>query len=363
MRVLALITDAFGGYGGIALYNRDVLTALCNHPEITEVVAIPRRIPNALEPLPDKLDFVVSAASGPLPYIRSLFGKIYQHGQFDFILCGHINLMPIAWLFGKLLRLPVILEIYGIDAWQPTESWLSNKLAGTADVVISISNYTRERFLSWVRMPEQACKLLPNAIHMENYSAGDKSEELLDRYGLKDKVVILTLGRIVSRERAKGFDEILELMPDLILEIPNVSYVIAGEGDYRSELEEKARALNVQDRVVFTGMVKEEEKVDLYRLADVYAMPSRGGGFGFVFLEAMACGVPVVASKADGSRDAVRNGKLGIMVKPGDLEELKTGILQGLRTTKGIPAGLDYFAFPNFSQRLHKIVNHVVRQV
>jgi len=137
MRVLALITDAFGGYGGIALYNRDVLTALCHHPEITEVVAIPRRIPNALEPLPDKLDFVVSAASGPLPYIRSLFGKIYQHGQFDFILCGHINLMPIAWLFGKLLRLPVILEIYGIDAWQPTESWLTNKLAGTADVVIS----------------------------------------------------------------------------------------------------------------------------------------------------------------------------------------------------------------------------------
>jgi len=363
MRVLALVTDAFGGYGGIALYNRDILTALCNHPEITEVVAIPRLIQKALEPLPDKLDFDVSAASGTLPYIRSLFGKIYQYGQFDFILCGHINLMPVAWLLGKLLRLPVILEIYGIDAWQPTERWLTNKLVGTADVVISISDYTKERFLSWARMPEEECKLLPNAIHMENYNVGEKSEELLDRYGLKDKVVILTLGRIVSRERAKGFDEIIELLPDLILEIPNLIYVIAGEGDYRSELEEKVRALNVQDSVVFTGMVKEEEKADLYRLADVYAMPSRGEGFGFVFLEAMACGVPVVASKADGSRDAVRNGELGIMVEPGDPEELKAGILQALRTTKGIPAGLDYFAFPNFSQRCHNIINHVVRQV
>jgi len=360
MRVLALVTDAFGGYGGIALYNRDVLTALCNHPEITEVVAIPRRVPNALEPLPEKLDYVVSAAGGTLSYIRTLFGKISQYRQFDFILCGHINLMPIAWLLGKLLRVPVILEIYGIDAWQPTERWLTNKLAGTANVVISISEYTKERFLNWVKMSEAACKLLPNAIHLENYSEGEKSAELLDRYGLKDKTVILTLGRIVSRERAKGFDEILELLPDLILDIPNIRYVIAGEGDYRPELEKKVRALNVQDKVVFTGMIKEEEKADLYRLADLYVMPSRGEGFGFVFLEAMACGVPVVASKIDGSRDAVRNGELGIMVEPDDPAEIKAGILQGLRTPRGIPAGLDYFAFPNFSQRLHNIINQVM---
>jgi phosphatidylinositol alpha-1,6-mannosyltransferase len=362
VRILALITDAFGGHGGIALYNRDVLTALCRHPEVTEVVAIPRCISNSMEPLPEKLDYVTSSIDGKLSYMRALLAKIRQYRQFDMILCGHINLMPMAWLLGKVLRVPVILEIYGIDAWQPTSRRLTNKLAASADAVISISNYTRERFLSWAGVPAKSCQLLPNAIHLENYGEGEKSLQLLDRYGLKERKVILTLGRLVSQQRAKGFDEILELLPELALEIPNITYVIAGEGDYRSELEKKARVLNVQDRVVFTGMIKEEEKADLYRLADVYAMPSRGEGFGFVFLEAMACGIPVIASKIDGSRDAVRDGALGILVDPDDPEEIKRGILQGLRTPRGdIPAGLEYFAFPNFSRRLHEIVNQVVR--
>jgi len=363
MKVLAIIPDAFGGYGGIAVYNRDVLTALCQHPAITDVVAIPRSISNPLETLPKKLDYVVSAAEGKFAFTRALFGAIRGHRKFDVILCGHINLIPIAWLLGKVLHIPVILEIYGIDAWQPTKRWLTNKLTSTAGAVISISDYTRKRFISWVGMPAETCTLLPNAIHLDNYGQGDKSPVLLKRYGLKNRTVILTLGRIVSKERAKGFDEILEVLPALVEEVSDIIYVIAGEGDYRPQLETKARALNVQDRVVFTGMIKEEEKADLYRLADLYAMPSRGEGFGFVFLEAMACGVPVLASKTDGSRDALRDGELGILVDPDDPEEIKAGILKGLQVPRGIPAGLQYFAFPNFTKRLHMIFNQVMQPV
>jgi glycosyltransferase involved in cell wall biosynthesis len=81
-------------------------------------------------------------------------------------------------------------------------------------------------------------------------------------------------------------------------------------------LQEKARSLGVHGRVVFAGYVPESEKADHYRLADAYVMPGRGEGFGIVYLEALACGVPVVASEVDGSREAVREGALGILVDP-----------------------------------------------
>jgi glycosyltransferase involved in cell wall biosynthesis len=106
--------------------------------------------------------------------------------------------------------------------------------------------------------------------------------------------------------------------------------------------------------VVFTGRVSESEKQDLYRLADVFAMPGRGEGFGFVFLEALACGVPVVASKLDGSREAVRDGMLGELCDPRDPSSLFDAIQAALAKPRGIvPEGLSYFDFPSFERRVH----------
>ncbi|RUM36875.1 MAG: glycosyltransferase family 1 protein [Desulfobulbus sp.] len=360
MRILALITDAFRGYGGIALYNRDVLTALCQHPEITEVVAVPRSIPNVKESLPAKLEYVDISARGKFFYLYALLRLLVRQNRFDVILCSHINLMPVAWLLKKMFQVPVILEIYGIDAWSPPVGRKITRMAlGAADEVICISSYTRKLFFAWSSLSERICTLLPNAIHLDQYGEGEKSQRLIARYGLADRRVLLTLGRLVSRERAKGFDEILELLPALIQDEPDICYVIAGEGDYRSELEAKAKSLKVENHVVFTGMVNEEEKADLYRLADVYVMPSRGEGFGFVFLEAMACGIPVIASIADGSCDAVRDGKLGILVDPDDSEGIRQAILKSLKLPRGIPTGLEYFSFSSFTRKLHAIIDKV----
>jgi glycosyltransferase involved in cell wall biosynthesis len=89
-------------------------------------------------------------------------------------------------------------------------------------------------------------------------------------------------------------------------------------------------------------------------------MPSRGEGFGFVFLEAMASGIPVVASSIDGGREAVLDGALGILVDPGNREDLKRGILEALARPKGIPTGLDYFFFEKFEQRCHRFVRTIL---
>ena len=113
----------------------------------------------------------------------------------------------------------------------------------------------------------------------------------------------------------KGFDQVMDILPQIRQEIPNIAYLIVGDGSDRSRLEEKAKLMGIADNVVFAGRISESEKADHYRLADVYVMPSHGG-FGIVFLEAMACGIPVIGSKVDGSCEALKHGELGILVDP-----------------------------------------------
>jgi glycosyltransferase involved in cell wall biosynthesis len=89
-------------------------------------------------------------------------------------------------------------------------------------------------------------------------------------------------------------------------------------------------------------------------------MPSRGEGFGFVFLEAMASGVPVIASKHDGGREAIRNGALGILVDASNPAEIFAAIRETLaHGERRIPEGLDYFSFPNFVARVHAIIDGI----
>jgi glycosyltransferase involved in cell wall biosynthesis len=169
----------------------------------------------------------------------------------------------------------------------------------------------------------------------------------------------MTFGRMAADERYKGFDEIIELLPRLRKTRPDLVYLAAGDGNDRPRLEAKAREVGVGDMVVFTGAVPEAEKADLYRLADAYVMPSSGEGFGFVVLEALACGIPVVASTADGTREAVCGGELGLLADPRVPDALEGAILEALQRPKAIPPGLEYFSVPNFRRRLSAAISKI----
>jgi glycosyltransferase involved in cell wall biosynthesis len=99
--------------------------------------------------------------------------------------------------------------------------------------------------------------------------------------------------------------------------------------------------------------------VDYYNLADAFVMPGRGEGFGIVYLEAMACGVPVVASALDGSREALLDGKLGVLVNPLDPASIKQGICEALSRGKDVPLGLDYFSGRCFHERVQGIFDQI----
>lgn len=358
MKVLLLTTDAYGGHGGIALYNRDIAEALAEIPEVEEVSVIPRNMPLPAESIPEKVRFLPQAAGSKARYIRIAMSEARK--DFDLVVCGHINLLPLVVLLNSYMRAPLALMVYGIDAWQQpyrlAKQWLKK-----VDAIWSISAITRDRMNAWATLPEDNFTLLPNAIHLERYGMAEKRADLFERYQLADSKLIMTLARLPSAERYKGVDEVLEIMPALLKEEPSLKYVVVGDGDDRPRLEAKAHSLGIAEKVVFTGMVKEADKAGLFRLADAFVMPGRGEGFGFVFLEALACGVPAVGSKVDGSREALRDGMLGELVDPADLESIKQGILRALAKPKAIPQGLDYFAWPAFARRVAAAVRGLMK--
>ncbi len=212
---------------------------------------------------------------------------------------------------------------------------------------------THERMSAWEPVPREAYLQVPNAIHPARDGMAPRRPDLQQRHWLNDgEEVIMTLDRPPDAERYKGLDEVLEAMPTLLQRRPRLKYLVCGEGNDRPRLMAKARSLGIADAVVFTGMIDECDKADYFRLADAFAMPGRGEGFGFVFLEALACGVPVVGSKLDGSQEALRDGLLGELVDPGNATSVIESIERALSQPKLIPEGLTYFAWPQFQERL-----------
>jgi glycosyltransferase involved in cell wall biosynthesis len=384
LRILILLTDGFGGIGGIAKFNRDLLTALCLDENVAEVVALPRLMPEPPGPLPDKLTYDTSGLGGKMRYVKAARNLIRREPapQFDLIICGHVHLLPIAVLLRARLPAPCSLHlvVHGIDAWAPTASRLSNACVRRVDGFISVSNVTKRRFMRWSKLRDDQGVVLPNCVDLSAFTPGPKSAELLRRYSLHGKRILMTLGRLASEERYKGFDEVLESLPELSKTVPELAYLICGDGADRVRLAAKARALGLAvleigdgtnknnshssgPAVVFAGKISDGEKADHFRLADVYVMPSSGEGFGIVYLEALACGVPVIGSKADGSREALLNGKLGTLVDPRDRNELLSAIAKALNEPRngdsfaGVNGdSIERFSTGHFRRRVHDIL-------
>ena len=348
MKILLLCTDAYGGHGGIALYNRDLAEALAVRDDVEEVIVVPRVIRSEVRDVPPKVTFHADAARGRLQYLRAIARA--RAAKPDLVICGHMNLLPVAC---SLARHPLLM-IYGIEAWKHA-SPLVNRLLHRACAIVSISEITRGRLLAWSQYRGRTY-LLPNAIHAEAYGIREKRPDLVARYHLEGKRVLLTVGRLAAEERYKGFDEVLEILGQLP---QDVVYMIAGGGNDAVRLQQKALQLGVADRVIFTGLFPEEDKPDLYALADIYVMPSRGEGFGYVFLEALASGVPVIGSKHDGGREALLDGELGLLVDPANPAEILAGLREILQTRSRhtVPPLLDHFSFGRFQTRLNAILD------
>lgn len=361
MRILALVTDAYGSRGGMAKFNRDMLDALCGMTHCDEVLVLPRTLHEAVGAIPDRLRFDTRSLGGKHRYARHLVRALPTMGRIDAVICGHVRLLPLGWLAARVKQAPLVLVVHGVEAWQPQDSAITNRLVRSVDAFVTVSEHTRARFVAWAHPRTRRAYVVPNTIDPTRFGAGPKPERLLDRYGLRGRTVLLTVSRLSAEERYKGHDEIIELLPRLASDVPDIAYLIVGEGDDKPRLQGKAAALGLAERVVFAGHVPEVEKADHYRLADAFVMPGRGEGFGIVYLEAAACGIPVVASSADASREAVVDGALGEIADPADPESIRRAVLAALARGRGtVPDELEQFSMARFATRWEHLMTEVV---
>ncbi len=363
-RALVLVSDAYGGRGGIAKFNRDLLEALSIHPQYRETVALPRVINESVTGgFPDRLQFIVEAAQGKFAYTVSLFKLFLSRQRIDVVICGHLHLLPMAWLASRLSGAPLLLVCHGIEAWKPTGRWLANRLVRSLDYLVAVSAVTRDRFRRWAGSSRLDDFILPNCVDLTYFQPQAKKQALLDRYHLNGKRVIMTLARFSEQERYKGVDEVLDVFPNLLKSFPDLRYIAAGSGEDLPRVQQKARSLGITEWVIFPGQIPEEEKPDYYNLAEAFVMPGRGEGFGIVYLEAMACGIPVVGSILDGSREALQEGRLGILVDPLDLASVEAGIREALGRPRVVPSGVEFFSRDRFQERVHAMLNQVAAGV
>jgi len=241
-------------------------------------------------------------------------------------LAAHPNLAPITRAM-KLIapRMKNVVCTHGIEVWEPLSRSRRQALRratlvlapsrATADFVVSVQGVRQERVrvLPWALDPDFETRLsghFPGTLPLD-FPAGR---------------VILTVGRWLKSERYKGMDTLIKAMPRLLLHWPDLQLVLVGSGDDREWLVNIARDSGVQLHTRFLSDLTYAELSACYAAAEVFALPSRGEGFGFVYLEAMARGKPVIGGAHGGAPEVIQDGKTGYLVQHGDVPQLATSI-------------------------------------
>jgi phosphatidylinositol alpha-1,6-mannosyltransferase len=325
--MLALVTDAFGGRGGIAQYNRDVLGALVRAG--SSITVLPRLAPDPVEtpggiiqepPRHNRIRYALAAW-------RVAFTK-----RPNLIFCGHLYMAPLCALIARFTRARLIVQMHGVEAWR-RPSRLQRAAVEAADLVLAVSRFTRGTVLAWAAISPERIIVLPNTVG-DAFAPGDSST-LRATLGLQGKRVLLTVGRLDSRERYKGHDRVILAIPQLVAAGHDVVYLIVGEGDDRHRLETCACETGVADRVRFMGSLEPPMLINIYRAADVFVLPSTGEGFGIAFLEAMASGTPALGLAIAGAQDALADGELGMSVCESEFAIALTRALECPRSEPG----------------------------
>ncbi len=229
-----------------------------------------------------------------------------------------------GWLAGacrRLFGLKTIIYIHGEEISTRTEydqgGQRRRRAFAAADGIVAVSRFTQDTLTGGFGVPAAKIELVSNGVDLQRFVPRPRPAHLIGRYGLGDRPVLLTVSRLYAR---KGIDRTIESLPAVLSACPDLVYLIVGEGSYRPTLEALVVRLGLGRHVMFAGAVPDYELTEHYALGDVFIMANREmpdgetEGFGLVFLEANACGLPAIAGRAGGSVDAVTDRVNGLVV-------------------------------------------------
>lgn len=239
-----------------------------------------------------------------IPYLFILYFKCH----FDVIRVHSPEFVGFAAVFFKLFfpKVKIVATFHHLD--EGKLPFLANKfLAGKFDLVTVATQKSQEEYISeFDKENKQKIVVIPHGIS-NSYYPDNKNQELIKKYSLENKHVLLYLGQLIARKNLPFALEVLKILPqDYVL-------IIAGDGPEKDNLIKKAECLNLGSRIFFAGKVSESEKNDYYNLADIFVFPSLLEGFGMTIVEAQKCGRVVIVSPSPIFSDFVQDGKTGLV--------------------------------------------------
>jgi phosphatidyl-myo-inositol dimannoside synthase len=287
------------------------------------------------------------------------------------VIALHPHLAPIVWAMrARSRKFRSIIFTHGVEVWQPL-GWPRGAALRRSDLVIGPSADTVQHLISEQGILPGNVQRLPWGLDPEFEARLATPESLspppdFPRTGR----IILTVGRWDASEKYKGADILIAALPRVLQTAPDSSLVLVGGGDDRPRLEQLARDLGVSEHAHFLHGLTPEQLFACYACCDVFALPSRGEGFGIVFLEAMACGKPVIGGAHGGIPDIVEDGVTGLLVPHGDVERLAQALESLLNNpsraremgARGRDRLAKTFSFEQFQLRLTHILSDVLAQ-
>lgn len=272
-------------------------------------------------------------SAGIYSRLLSRIAGLARTHRFEAIHAGRV--LPsglVSVLVGKTFELPVVVYAHGeeITGWR--ERMKRRVMRWTyrqADLVIANSTFTRDRLVELGVAAERVAIVHPG-VDDSRFGPHADGGSVRRELGVGSGSLILSVGRLQAR---KGFDRIIEALPFIAAHKPDTAYAIVGSGDDEGRLRRLAFKCGVADRVHFVGKVTEEELPSWYAACDVFAMPNRNidgdtEGFGMVYLEAAACGKPVVAGRDGGTGSAVLDGITGLRVDGNRTEAVAAALIR-----------------------------------
>lgn len=298
--------------------------------------------------------------------IKFIAAAVEKGRKSDVVVLSHINLLVVGWMIKKLSpSTKIILFAHGIEVWTPLRP-RQKMMLGCCDKIISVSNFTSDKIKELHRIAAERCDVLNNCLD-PFLPVGFTRLNQLDlhaKYGYsQENKIIFTLTRLSSRERYKGYDQVLEAMVTLKDTNPELRYLLAGSYDAKEKrhLDKMIADLGLTAFVHIAGFIPDEDLVAHFLMADMYVMPSMKEGFGIVFIEAMFYGLPVIAGNKDGSVDAVCNGELGLLVDPQEIRGIEDAIQKILTNRKAyIPNRellMKRFSYDNYKIKLEALLS------
>ncbi|MFZ4771794.1 MAG: glycosyltransferase family 4 protein, partial [Ferruginibacter sp.] len=282
----------------------------------------------------------------------------------DVVILSHINLLLVGWFIKRFSpKTKVFLFAHGIEIWGPLKG-IRKKMLASIDVFLCVSNYTKNMVQQKQGIDPAACLVLNNCIDpfLPLPLKEHNRKLLLERYQLpQDSILLFTLTRLASKDRYKGYDKVMEALALIKDHYPNLRYLIGGGYDAieKAYVDAEIKRLGIEDRVIITGYLPEEELAAYFAFADIYVMPSKKEGFGIVFIEAMYYGLSVIAGNADGSVDALLNGELGLLVNPESVEEIKEALEKMINNTEALKPNrkllMEHFSYESYKWKLQEI--------